>query len=99
LKDQVDRFQRHGIVRRVVEGNKDAGIVTQAIGYLDDLVKMFQASPATSIHRVPGYLPHGKMDTGLHTEANTELILGNVKQIGADTQEILRVRLHDTELI
>jgi hypothetical protein len=100
LKDQVNDFEGRGFMRRGIESNKDAGIITQAIGYLDDFVKMFQASPATSIQRVPDYLPHGQLDTGLHTEANTELILGNVKRIEESNQEILRVRvLNDTELI
>jgi hypothetical protein len=99
LKDQVNSFEGHGVVRRLLEGNKDAGVITQVIGCLDVLLNMFQASPATSIQRVPDYLPHGQLDTGLHTEANTEQILGNVKRIGEDAQELLRVRLNDTELM
>jgi hypothetical protein len=96
LKDQVERSQRHGVVRRLLEDDKDASAMTQAIGYLDVLLDMFQASPATSIQRVPHYLPHRQMDTRLHTEANKKQFMEAMKRIETDIRKIMLVRLSTT---
>ena len=55
LKDQIDRLQKHGVLRRVMEGTRDAGVITQILGYLDVVLNMFQASPSKPID-VPDYL-------------------------------------------
>jgi hypothetical protein len=95
LKDQVERSQRHGVVRRLLD-DKDASVMSQAIGYLDVLLDMFQASPATSIQRVSHYLPHRQMDPMLHTEANKKQYMEAMNRIETDIPKIILVRLSTT---
>ena len=45
----VEDFDNPGTLRRLVEGNRDGGVITQIIGYLNALLDMFQAIPSTSI--------------------------------------------------
>ena len=49
LKNTVQDYDKHGILRHLVEGTRGAGAITQIIGYLDDLLNIFQASPSPSI--------------------------------------------------
>ena len=49
LKNTVEDYEKHGILRRLVEGSRGAGAITHIVGYLDAILDMFQASPSTSI--------------------------------------------------
>ena len=49
LKNTVEDFEKHGIFRRLVEGNRDRGVITQIIDYLDALLDIFQVSLSTSL--------------------------------------------------
>ena len=49
LKSTVEDFEKHGALRRLLEGHRDGGAITQIINYLDALLDMFQAIPSISI--------------------------------------------------
>ena len=44
LKNTIEDFEKHGIFRRLVEGNRDGGALMQIIGYLDAVLEIFQES-------------------------------------------------------
>ena len=58
LKDEVESLQKHGVLRRLVEGTSDAGVITNILGQLGFILKMFQAGLFISMRSVFGYLSY-----------------------------------------
>ena len=70
LKNSVEDFEKHGVFRHLVEGNRDGGAITQITGYLDAILEVYQASLSTSTTMCTRLLSLSQMENGLSTVAS-----------------------------
>ena len=93
LKNTIEDIEKRGNFRRLVESNRNGGVITHSIDYLHDLLGLLKASSSTAVTVYARRLISSQMNTEPSTVASTEQIKEKIGETEARIERLLQVVL------